>query len=71
MELELDDSKKDCPTKEEDIKDMEKVLYRELIGSLMYPMVSTRPNLAHAVGILSRYVSNPERRHWEAAKRIL
>ncbi len=64
----LDLSKKDCPTKAEDIKDAEEVPYRHLIGSLTYLMISTKPDLAHAVGIserefLSRFVSNPGKRH--------
>lgn len=45
--------------------------YRELIGSLMYLAVGTRPDLAHAVGIASRYLQNPTIVHENAAKRIL
>jgi hypothetical protein len=71
MEPKSDISKKDCPTTDADIREMEQVPYRELIGSLMYLMVSTRPDLAHAVGVLSRFASNPGKRHWEAGKRVL
>jgi hypothetical protein len=45
--------------------------YRELIGCLMYSMVATRPDIAYAVGYLSRQVSNPTGRHWTQAKRVL
>ncbi|MCO5594381.1 hypothetical protein L7F22_048411 [Adiantum nelumboides] len=34
-------------------------------------MVATRPNIAIAVGVVSRYMSNPSKKHWEAIKKIL
>jgi hypothetical protein len=37
----------------------------------MYAMVCTRPDIAQAVGVVSRYLSNPGRDHWEAVKWIL
>ena len=37
----------------------------------MYAMVATRPDLAYVVGVVSRYMSNPVRKHWEAVKHIL
>lgn len=45
--------------------------YRELIGSLMYLAVGTRADIAHAVGIASRFVEKPTVVHERAAKRIL
>ncbi|CAL5394802.1 unnamed protein product [Camellia sinensis] len=39
--------------------------------SLMYAMVSTRPDIAHAVGVVSRFLSNLGKEHWEAVKWIL
>uniref|UniRef100_A0A2N9EY29 CCHC-type domain-containing protein n=1 Tax=Fagus sylvatica TaxID=28930 RepID=A0A2N9EY29_FAGSY len=50
---------------------MSNVPYASAIGSLMYAMVCTRPNIAHAVGVVSRYMSNPRKQHWEAIKWIL
>lgn len=44
--------------------------YREAIGSLMYLMVCTRPDLAYIVGVLSRYVENPSDQHWKGVKRV-
>ncbi len=38
---------------------MAKVPYASAIGSLMYAMVCTRPDIAHAVGVVSRFASNP------------
>ena len=47
--------------------------YPELIGSLMYAMVCTRPDLAYPLSILSRFVGvgRYNESHWEAAKRVL
>lgn len=45
--------------------------YRELIGSLMYLAVATRPDIAYAFGIVSRYHEKPTIVHEKAAKRIL
>jgi hypothetical protein len=54
--------------KEEDAVDP--TAYRSLIGSLRY-IVNTRPDLAYAVGVVSRYMQAPGKEHWVAAKRIL
>ena len=40
---------------------MSKVPYSSIVGSLMYAMVFTRPDIAHAVGVVSRYMNNPGR----------
>ncbi|CAM8887016.1 unnamed protein product [Rhodiola kirilowii] len=45
--------------------------YSRVIGSLMYAMTSTRPEIAFAVGKLSRYTSNPSVNHWQAVHRVL
>ena len=45
--------------------------YQRVVGSLMYAMVATRPDLGYAVGALCRYMSNPSPSHWCAAKRVL
>ncbi|GJY79663.1 retrovirus-related pol polyprotein from transposon TNT 1-94 [Tanacetum coccineum] len=37
-----------------------RVPYASAVGSLMYDMVCTRPDLAHAVGVVSRFLSNPD-----------
>ena len=50
---------------------MAKVPYQSAIGSLMYLMVSTRPDLAYAMSKVSRYMSNPGKEHWEAVKWML
>ena len=45
--------------------------YRSAVGSLMYVMVATRPDLAYAVGALSQFMANPSEEHVIAAKRVL
>ena len=50
---------------------MSKTPYHSIVGSLMYAMIVTRPNIAFAVGALSRLLSNPGKKHWEAMKFIL
>jgi hypothetical protein len=45
--------------------------YQALVGSLIYLAVNTRPDISHAVGVLSRFMSCPTDRHWEAAKHVL
>jgi len=37
----------------------------------MYVMVCTRPDLAYVVSIVSRFMHNPGKAHWEAVKWIL
>lgn len=45
--------------------------YRSLVGCLMYPMLWTRPDLAHAVGTLGQFASNPSNEHWKAGMDVL
>ena len=47
------------------------VPYRELVGSLMWLSVTTRPDIAFAVSAVSRFLDRPTKEHWNAAKRIL
>ena len=47
------------------------VSYLTIIGSLMYLMLGTRPDIAYAVGTLSHFSAKPKLAHWEAAKRVL
>ena len=49
---------------------MSSIPYASVVGNLMYSMVCTRPNIAHAVGVLSRYMSKLGKEHWTAVKRV-
>ena len=60
-----------CPKTEEEREYMSKVPYSNAVGSLMYAMVCTRPDISHAVGTVSRYMHNPGKEHWQAVKWIL
>jgi hypothetical protein len=58
------------PKTHEEEEDMSHVPYAIAVGSLMYAMVCTRPNIAHVVGVLSRYMSKPGKEHWTTVKRV-
>ncbi len=45
--------------------------YAKIIGSLMFLMNYTRPDIAYAVSRLSRYTHNPDKDHWCALNRLL
>lgn len=45
-------------------------IYRSLVGSLIY-LTNTRPDLIHSVSMVSRYMNEPSKLHFAAAKRIL
>ena len=45
--------------------------YSRILGSIMYVMNCTRPDIAYAVSKLSRYTSNPGKHHWKAIIRVL
>nr|GEX74037.1 retrovirus-related Pol polyprotein from transposon TNT 1-94 [Tanacetum cinerariifolium] len=60
-----------CPKNAIEEEEMRNVSYASLVGSLMYALVCTRPDLIFSVGMLSRYQSNPGKDHWKAAKKVL
>jgi hypothetical protein len=62
---------RDCPSSKKEIEEMDRIPYASAVGSLMYAMVCTRPDIAYAVGVVSRFLSNPGEKHWEAVKWIL
>ena len=61
----------DCPQTDVETAEMSRIPYASAVGSLMYAMVATRPDLAHSVGVVSRYMSNPSKQHWDAVRNIL
>ena len=50
---------------------MSRIPFALAVGSLMYAMLCTRPDICYAVGIVSRYQSDPGEEHWIAVKHIL
>jgi ATP-binding cassette subfamily B (MDR/TAP) protein 1 len=63
-------SRKDCPTSGPEGDHMKSMPYAPVVGSLMYAMVATRPNIAHAVRVVSRFMHNPGRPHCNVVKHI-
>nr|GEX85539.1 retrovirus-related Pol polyprotein from transposon TNT 1-94 [Tanacetum cinerariifolium] len=63
--------KKQAPKTKAFRRIMAKVLYASVVGSVMYAMVCTRPDIAHRVGVVSKYMSNPGSEHLEAVKCLL
>ena len=50
---------------------MSKIPYASAIGSIMYAMLCTRPDVSYALSITSKYQSNLGESHWIAVKNIL
>lgn len=69
VHLKFSDADKPKPMKER--AEMKDVPYSSLVGSLMYTMVCTRPDMAHAISVMSRYMVDPGKSHWEGLKKIL
>ena len=59
-----------CSSSYEESKYMFKVPYTNAVGCLMYLMVCIRPDISHAVSVVSRYVANPGKEHWNAVEWI-
>ena len=59
-----------CPDSDDDIEYMSRVPYSGAVGSLMYAMVCSRPDLSHALSVVSRFMGNPGKEHWRAVQWI-
>ena len=59
------------PKTQEEENMMRQVPYASAVGSLMYAMFCTTPDICYSVGMVSRYQSNPGPNHWQAVKHIL
>eukprot|EP00253_Pinus_taeda_P014939 PITA_14939 len=57
-------------TKEDSSKNFDPKLYKSIVGSLMY-LTATRPEIMHAVSLISRFMERPKENHWQTTKRIL
>jgi hypothetical protein len=58
--------------KKNENKDVEmvKVHYQQAVGSLMYAMLCTPPDVAYPINVVSQHMANPSIEHWIAVKRI-
>jgi ATP-binding cassette subfamily B (MDR/TAP) protein 1 len=49
---------------------MSRVPYSSAVSSLMYAMVCTRPDLSHALSVVSGFMANPGKEHWRVVQWI-
>ena len=63
--------KAQCPVSNSELSKMEGIPYANAIGTIMYSMISTRPDLAYTISLLNRYMSNLGKPHWDALKYML
>jgi len=49
---------------------MARIVYSTVVGSLMYAMMCTQPDICHAIGLVSRFQANPIFTYWKAVKQI-
>lgn len=71
LEVNIKITKEASPRSEDERAEMKNRPYRELVGGIIYLANATRPDLAFAVSILSRFSTNPGELHWMLAKRVL
>ena len=64
-------SKTQCPATDKDREHMSTVPYASAIGSIMYAMLCTRPDVSLAISMAGRFQSNQGGDHWTAVKNIL
>ncbi|GJY33235.1 putative RNA-directed DNA polymerase [Tanacetum coccineum] len=65
------DSNDLCPVTDKELDKMSRVPYASAIGSIMYAMTCTRPDVSFALSMVSRHQQNPGEGHWTAVKNIL
>ena len=58
------------PSATEDIAKMQNIPYHEAVGTLMYALLGTRPDITYAVQTVSCSTKNPGTAHWEAVKKV-
>ncbi|GJX98493.1 putative RNA-directed DNA polymerase [Tanacetum coccineum] len=71
MQERLDLNKTQGASTPEEVKRMQNVPYASVVGSIMYAVRCTRPDVAFAQNITSRFQQNPGEPHWTAVKTIL
>ncbi|GKB11024.1 retrotransposon protein, putative, ty1-copia subclass [Tanacetum coccineum] len=71
MEEKLKFSKSQGASTPAEIQRMQNITYASVVGSIMYPVRCTRPDVAFAQNITSRFQQNPGDAHWTAVKNIL
>ncbi|KAL0295361.1 UNVERIFIED_CONTAM: Retrovirus-related Pol polyprotein from transposon TNT 1-94 [Sesamum radiatum] len=64
-------SKKQSPETDEELKRMSDIPYASAVGSIQYAVQCTRPDVAYALSVTSRYQACVGKAHWDAVKSIL
>ena len=64
-------SQTQCPTTSEDREKMKVIPCASAIGSIMYAILCTKPNVCLAISLAGSYQSNPGVDHWTTVKIIL
>ncbi|XP_042753151.1 secreted RxLR effector protein 161-like [Lactuca sativa] len=64
-------SSSQCPCTKAELDKMKDIPYASGIGFVMYAMNCTRPDLAYAISMVSKFQQNPGESHWRAVKNIL
>jgi hypothetical protein len=64
-------SKKQCALESDEQERMRVIPYASAIGSIMYAMLCTRPDISYGLSATSRYQSNYGEAHWTIVKNIL
>jgi hypothetical protein len=64
-------SRNQCPKIVDERVQMSGVPYASAVGSIMYAMICTRPDVSYALSVSSRYQSDPGVAHWTVVKNIL
>lgn len=64
-------SKNQCPKSNEEISEMSKLPYRNILGCLAFLASRTRPDISYAVNILSQFQSNPGMIHWNTLLKLV
>lgn len=63
LESRLKRIKKQSPKTNEDQNDIEKVLYVLAVGNLIYTMICTKLDIAHAIEVVNSYMTHSKRMH--------
>ena len=61
-------SAQSCPTTDEERRHMTQVPYANAVRCLMYAMICTIPDIAHVISVVSKFMANPRKKHWNVVK---
>ena len=57
-------------SKDDDGSTVDPMLFKRLVGSLMY-LIATRLDIMYGVSLILRFMESPKDSHWKAGKRIM